>query len=386
MAGLIVHEWIEPSGGAEKVLDAMLDSFPLADVHCLWNDNPGKHPNRVISESFLARTHLRRRKALAVPVMPSIWRNLKFSDDYEWTLASSHLFAHHARLKVSNPPYRRYVYAHTPARYLWAPELDARGAGLFPRMGAALLKPIDKRAAHQNTSIAANSLFVRERIASTWEVDAQVIYPPVDVTRVQSIQSWADVLSGPEQEQLDLLPSEFLLGASRFVPYKRLDLVIEIGSQAGIPVVIAGSGPEEQRLRELAKESPVPVWFVIDPSDEMLFALYQRTLVYVFPSVEDFGIMPVEAMAAGAPVLVNATGGAAESVVDGITGFHLADFSRASIRSVLEKIHSLKKEDIMHRAREFSRERFITELHDWIVPSSKPNALQTTEGSLAYQA
>ncbi len=111
-----------------------------------------------------------------------------------------------------------------------------------------------------------------------------------------------------------------MLGASRFIPYKRLDLVIAVGERAGRPVVLAGRGPELERLRAVGAAASVPVHVVEGPSTALLRALYQTTDLFVFPAVEDFGIMPVEAMAAGAPVLAQALGGTAESVVPGLTG------------------------------------------------------------------
>lgn len=368
MPGLIVHEWIERSGGAEKVLEAMLDAFPEDDVFCLWNDDPYRFPNREITESWLARTSLRKRKSLALPFMPATWRNLNFAKSYDWTLASSHLFAHHAQISKPDTIIRRFVYAHTPARYLWTPELDARGAGIIPRLGAALLRPVDRRAAQLNTSVAANSLFVQQRITDTWNIESRVIYPPVDVARVQHVPTWSDSVHGDERRFVDQLPPRFLLGASRFVPYKRLDLVIRIGAEMGLPVVIAGAGPEEMRLRDLGQNAGVPVMFAIDPSDDLLFSLYQRTMAYVFPAIEDFGIMPVEAMAAGAPVLVNALGGASESVLDGVTGVHLQNFDRPTIDNALRSIESLDRDIIKKRAGEFSKERFVTQLQEWVRP------------------
>lgn len=368
MPGLIVHEWIEPSGGAEKVLDEMVGAFPDADIFCLWNDAPQRYKDRIVRESWLAKTFLRRRKALALPFMPITWRNLRSENDYEWTLASSHLFAHHARVIGAPQDIPTYVYTHTPARYLWTPDLDARGAGLIPKVASSILKPIDRRAARSNTSLAANSQFVRQRMSKTWGVESQVIYPPVDVTKVQAVASWSDGVSGPELEVLENLPKEFLLGASRFVPYKRLDLVIDMGAVAGLPVVLAGSGPEEMRLRDQASNAGIPVIFVLRPSDELLYALYQRALAFIFPAIEDFGIMPVEAMAAGSPVIVNSEGGASESVIDGVTGCHLNSFDRESVVRALAQSTSLDRNLIKKRATDFSKERFIDELRGWVCP------------------
>ena len=142
-----------------------------------------------------------------------------------------------------------------------------------------------------------------------------MIYPPVDVEQIQSVADWRTRLDDEEAAQLAALPSSFLLGASRFIPYKRLDLVIQAGEAADLPVVLAGKGPERAALEAAAERASVPVHFVHAPSWALLFALYQQALLFVFPAVEDFGIMPVEAMAAGAPVLAQAVGGTSESVV-----------------------------------------------------------------------
>ncbi|MGG7464747.1 glycosyltransferase [Plantibacter sp. YIM 135347] len=141
-----------------------------------------------------------------------------------------------------------------------------------------------------------------------------MVYPPVRVEMLQAEDDWRNCLTGEEAEEFGVLPNDFLLGASRFVHYKRLDAVISAGEAAGLPVVLAGGGPQEAELRELASRAAVPVHFVIRPSDAMLFALYQRAFALIFLAVEDFGIMPVEAMSLGTPVLVTSVGGARESV------------------------------------------------------------------------
>ena len=111
MAGVIVHEWIEKTGGAEKVLDAMIGCFPDADIRVLWNDAQDRYPGRRVGESWLSRTPLRRSKALALPLMPLTWRNLSASKAYEWMLVSSHLFAHHAKFLGTNRDIPKLVYA-----------------------------------------------------------------------------------------------------------------------------------------------------------------------------------------------------------------------------------------------------------------------------------
>ncbi|MCT9625600.1 glycosyltransferase [Pseudarthrobacter equi] len=367
MTGLIVHEWIERAGGAEKVLDAMVDAFPDAPIRCLWNDAPERFLHNPPVESWLARTPLRRRKALAVGLMPAVWRTMRMHQAADWILVSSHLFAHHANFKDARDT-PKYVYTHTPARYIWEPSLDQRGQGLLPRLGSPALRALDRRRASENTHVAANSRFVQERISRTWEIESTVIYPPVDVTRIQTVGSWVDRLSASEEAILQALPSHFILGASRFVPYKRLAQVIEFGERAGVAVVIAGNGPERSHLESKASAAKIPVFLLESPSDELLFSLYERTLAYVFPGVEDFGIMPVEAMAAGAPVIVNVSGGAAETVVDGVTGVHFDFDDMTNARSALDRAGGVNRNDCRHRALLYSRELFGTRLRSWVAP------------------
>jgi glycosyltransferase involved in cell wall biosynthesis len=365
MAGVLVHEWISQSGGSENVLQAMSEIYPDADIVCLWNDSVGRFPQERLRESWLARSPLRRSKAAALPLMPAVWRKQR-NLGYDWALISSHLFAHHVRFNPQPGDFRRFVYVHTPARYIWAPELDGRGQGRAARTIAAALKPLDRRRARQAATYAANSDFVRRRMEAAWGVEARVIHPPVDVTEIQSVPDWAARLDLRESAVLEGLPEGYVLGASRFVPYKRLDLVIEAGEAADRPVVLAGGGPELARLRMVAREATVPVHFVDRPSTALLRALYQRAAVFVFPAVEDFGIMPVEAMAAGAPVVAQALGGTAESVVPEFTGALSTFTSRAAIKEGVTLALATRRADRCQHAQTFCAERFRSEIQAWV--------------------
>lgn len=365
MTGVIVHEWIAAAGGSEKVLQAFADLYPEADIRCLWNDATGRFPGRSVHETWLARTPLRRSKALALPLMPLTWARAP-KKDYEWALTSSHLFAHHANISNGNESAKKFSYVHTPARYLWNAELDSRGANPLVRFVAPAFRAIDKKAAKSTHEFAANSNYIRDRIRRTWDRDARVIHPPVDIAKIQSVPDWSSRVRPEELRILENLPQQFVLGASRFVPYKRLDLVIEAGAVSSLPVVIAGSGPGLPGLRELARNKGIHVTFVERPSDELLYALYQRAMVFVFPAVEDFGIMPVEAMACGTPVIVNSRGGAGESVNAPIAGIALDDFSGRRLSDALHQAAGIRRETVAMNSRNFSLERFRTEISSWV--------------------
>lgn len=370
MAGILVHEWLAPYGGSENVFEVLSNVFADAERFCLWNDSNGRFQG--VGETVLARTPLRRSKAAALPFMPAAWRRLP-ARDADWVLTSSHLFAHHARFGGPARYAPKLVYAHTPARYVWTPHLDGRGSSAAARAISALLKPIDRRRAAEPVSIAANSAFIAQRISDTWERDAVVIHPPVDVAGV--IAATEVELDPADQARLAGLPAEYLLGVSRFVPYKRLDRVIEAGVASGLPVVLAGSGPEESRLRAIAAErAPGRVVFVRDPSSAMLAHLYRNALALVFPAIEDFGIMPVEAMAAGTPVVANAIGGTSETVVDGVTGALVNEWSHGELAGAVERAVGADANACIRRARQFDIPVFAERISTWVAQATDVDA------------
>ncbi|WP_423917936.1 glycosyltransferase [Frigoribacterium sp. 2-23] len=362
MSGIIVHEWLEPHGGAEKVVEQLAQVFPDAPIKALWNDAPDRFAPDRVSETWLSKTPLRRHKGLALPAMPMTMRHLGWADA-DWILSSSHLFAHHARFSGPARSADKFVYAYTSARYIWHPELDERGNSGLIRAASKPLKILDRHRAQEPKSIASISRFVKRRLEQSWRRDSEVIYPPVEVARFAEPGL---ELSETDNELLSALPDVFLLGASRFIPYKRLDLVIRAGTAADLPVVLAGDGPLLGRFRDLAASQPGRIIIVRSPSQGLLRELYRRSLAYVFPPVEDFGIMPVEAMATGAAVIASSIGGAAETVIDGVTGILLDSFEERELRLAVERMADLKPEDSVARAWEFDETIFRRNIARWI--------------------
>ncbi|MDJ0376968.1 glycosyltransferase [Cryobacterium sp. PH31-L1] len=209
------------------------------------------------------------------------------------------------------------------------------------------------------------------------------MYPPVEVAHIQEEKDWANRVTAAEQDLLERLPDTFLLGASRFVEYKALDLVIDAGAQVGLPVVLAGSGPLARYLVNRAQNASVPVTIISAPSDQLLYALYQRALAFIFPPVEDFGIMPVEAMAAGCPVIVNRRGGTTESVSTAVSGFKIDNFSGADLTNAISAVASLNRNEIQASVLRFNSQRFRAELKSWIEGQELPTTLAAQEPSHA---
>jgi glycosyltransferase involved in cell wall biosynthesis len=361
----LVHDWVEKYGGAEAVLDQLVNVFPNSDLFVLWNNQPDRYtiPTK---ESFLANSFLRNHKAASIPLQLVAWRSFATEPaKYEKIVVSSHLFAHHVNFR-NNTDASKYVYVHTPARYIWEPERDSRGDRALFKLAAMVLKPIDKNRAQEATRLAANSYFTKGKILQAWGRDSEVIYPPVDVTGIKKALDRGLTLSAKEEDILTTLPEEFILGASRFVDYKRLDKVVELGEWLKLPVVLAGTGPLLDRFQSLAENSSVPVIVIDKPSDSLLLELFSRCLSYVFPPIEDFGVMPVEASAAGAAVLANMVGGASESIVEGINGALVDMDSRAEILAGFDRLSRLNKSLIPEHIGKFDTDVFRKRIFDWV--------------------
>lgn len=363
---LITHEWVETIGGSENVFRELLAAFPDAEAGCLWNNCPDTF-DRPVRESRLAGSRLRGRKALSLPFLPAVWRDFPIGE-HEAVLASSHAFGHHLAGRAAREGRQAFAYIHTPARYIWAPEVEARGQGLTARVGSLPLKRIDRAATDGRVRYAANSAYIADRIARAWGRQADVIHPPVDVERITAIPCWSDALAGDERAVLDILPSEpFVLTASRLVAYKRFDLAMDVAERLEMPLVVAGGGPDEALIREQLSGRRVPVTFAGRVSDAQLYALYERAALYVFMAIEDFGIMPVEAMAAGTPVLVNLQGGARESVEELRGGVAApAEAGSDELAAAAQRALALDMADVPARARSFSRSAFRSRIIEWV--------------------
>ena len=354
----LCHEWLSGRSGSEKTFEMMAQEFPEADLYSLtWNRSASfDFGGRQVNTTFLDRVGaLRGRNALQLPLMPLAWR-YSSREEYDVVVTSSH-----ACSKGFWPGRRslHLCYCYTPARYLWMSSIDARErrplvkAAASPIAGA--LKTWDKNSAKWVDDFAAISEAVSSRIEQIYGRTARVIHPPV-----------ATDFFTPDPT---VARGNFVLAVSRMVPYKRLDLAIHACRLAGVPLVLAGTGPHEGELRELAAGMGHPVEFVISPDDAALRTLYRTCRALIFPPEEDFGIVPVEAQACGTPVVALARGGSLDTVLDGRTGV-LVEEQRAeefaeALKQALQEGH-FQPDDCRQNAERFSERLFRNRFRAWV--------------------
>jgi glycosyltransferase involved in cell wall biosynthesis len=299
----LVHDWLTGMRGGERCLEVFCELFPQADLFTLLHVPGRVSPvieNRRIVTSFVQRLpSAATRYRHYLPLFPAAIARFDLRG-YDVVLSSSHCVAKAAPA----PPRALHVcYCLTPMRYVWDMYDDyfVRGAGLLTRAlmppVAAALRRWDRATSRRVHHFVAISRYVADRIHRAYGRSADVIYPPVDVQRFRLAEEG---------------DGEFYLVVSALAPYKRLELALEAANRLGRRLVVVGTGPEERRLRKRAGPT---VEFLGWRDDAEVADLYRRCRAVLFPGLEDFGIVPLEAMASGRPVIAFAAGGALETVV-----------------------------------------------------------------------
>jgi glycosyltransferase involved in cell wall biosynthesis len=303
----LVHDWLTGMRGGERVLERVARNFPDADLHTLvWRRGAvsAELERHHIHTSFLDRLPAAdTRYRWFLPLFPRAIESLDLGG-YDAVVSVSHAVAKGARTRPGAPHVSLVL---TPMRYVWDLEAQYFPPGRFPwpvsayvRRTCSSLRRWDRATAGRPTHLVSISRHVAERVRRNWGRDSQVVYPHVDVER---FTPW-------------LGERTYYLLAGAFAPYKRLDLALAAFARLARPLLVVGGGQEEAKLHALA---PRGTEFRSGVSDEELARLIARARAFIFPGEEDFGIMPLEAMASGTPVIAYGRGGAVETVGRGAT-------------------------------------------------------------------
>ena len=294
----LVHDWMAVFGGAEEMFRHVCELYEGPIFTSQFN--PAAYPflkGREVRTTWIDRMPLAHTKHYVyAPFAPGAYRSMDFGG-FDALLVDSHSFAHHVRKPAGA---KMLCYYHTPIRSLWMPEVDKRMSGFPQSLFAPRMRAADLAASRTADVVLANSETTAERIRRFYGREPHaVVYPPVDT------QKW----SGVERKS----DEEGMLMWGRLIPYKRVDLGIEAARATGIKLNIVGNGPMRAALEQQA-QGLKHVVFHGRLDDPDLMALMERSLCTLFPAYEDFGIVPVESLAAGLPVVALGAGGSSETV------------------------------------------------------------------------
>lgn len=331
----IVHDYLREYGGAERVVEAMHRIWPEAPVYTSFIDRKslGRHAARFegwdIRESWLARVPIVAKFISPLRFLaPLVWQSFDLSG-YDVVLTSSGWFI--PRGVIVHKPTTHVCYIHHPPRNLYG---YATGSDLTKyravRVYAAIInffmRRYDYRTAQRVDEFVANSVETARRVAKFYRREATVIYPPIVI---------------PAKAEPKKGKGTYYLTVGRLAWAKRIDLIIAAANQRKLPLRVIGAGKEEEALRRIAGPT---VTFLGGVSDEELDRQYAGAKALIFAALdEDFGMVPVEAMARGVPVIALAQGGVVESVVDGKTGVLFTDVTPESLSTAITRFETLSK-------------------------------------------
>jgi len=344
----IVAEWLTSRGGAESVVDALLEAFPQADLFTtVFNEkNLPEYIKRNPKTSFLQSIPFSKSKHQSIPplLLPAI-KDLNL-EGYNLIISSSSAIGK----GINKPKDSIHVcYCHTPMRYVWQSEIDDRLISKpFGRFFVEYLKRWDIKNNKSVDFFLTNSKTVQKRIRRFYGRSSTVIYPPVNLLDVQSDKT-----------------QDYFISLGRLIPYKRIDLAILSCQALNQKLLIAGDGEELPSLERIATK---PTRFLGRVSGEEKARYLDSAKALIFPGEEDFGIVPIEALSCGTPVIAYAIGGASEYIINGKNGILFKEQSVNCLSEAVEKFNKTKfdKKYIIKSAQKFAKKRFIREITEFI--------------------
>ncbi len=372
----LVHDYLNQMGGAERVVLAFHELFPEAPLYTSIYD-----PKRVdaafqqidIRTSFMQRLpFVKKHHQPFLPLYPFAMERLDLRG-YDLILSSSSAFG---KGVITKPGTMHICYCHTPMRWCWnydeyveREQLGKLARGVLPFL-ITWLRVWDQTTAMRVDHFIANSPAVADRIQKYYRREAVVIPPPVDASRF---------LFDPTTQ-----PEDYFLVVSRLMPYKRIDLAIQACNRLQLPLVIIGSGRDQQRLQQLAGPT---IRFLGRLSDAEVLHYYAHCRAFILPGEEDFGITPLEAQASGRPVVAYSAGGALASVIDGVTGTFFQEQTVESLAATLAAFDETRYDPqiIREHALEFDKPRFHRRILQFIeakMSAARPHELRTPTNEL----
>jgi glycosyltransferase involved in cell wall biosynthesis len=349
----LAHDYLTQRGGAERVVLALVRAFPEAPLHTSLYDPSRTFPEfadvdvRTLAINRLAP--LRQRHRLAFPLLAPSFSVLRIRAGV--ALCSSSGWAHAAHVEG-----RKVVYCHTPARWLYQTDRYLGDSGMLAVAAVTALRiPLkrwDRRAARTANRYLANSKWIAHAIEQTYEIEADVVHPPVTVD-----------VDAPRQP-VDRVDPGYVLSVSRFLPYKNVAAIV--AAFVHLPderLIVVGEGPEEAQLRAIAGTN---VSFAGAVGDAELRWLYANARCLVAASYEDFGLTPLEAAAFGKPTVALRFGGFLDTIREGVTGAYFDQPEASEIAAALAEVLAERwnESDLRDHARSFSEERFAQRIRE----------------------
>lgn len=355
----LVHDYLVQYGGAERVLECFTEIFPEAHIYTIMYDKDLMHgvfENKKIHTSFLQKFPLARKKHRIFPLlMTSAIEQFDFSS-YDIVLSDS---SSYAKGIITSPDTLHICYMHTPMRYAWddcqkytddfgLPSLVKKLVPFFMNY----IRIWDSVSASRVDKFIANSNFVARRIKKYYKKDSIVINPPVAVDNFYL------------EENKDKQKDYFLI-VGRLITYKRHDIVIEAFNELGLPLKIIGRGPELKKLKKIAKDN---IEFLGRIDDEHLPRYYAQCKAFIFPQEEDFGIVAIEAMAAGRPLIAYRGGDIVENMEEGKVGVFIEKQTAKDVVMAVNKFLNLDFDGnyIRSKALKFNKEIFKNKIKEYI--------------------